>query len=237
MVRPRVPKFPMQNSFASAIVAVLLLTAPAPAAEITGNSFANVLRGDGENDTIFGRDGADEIYGQAGDDRLSGNQGDDYLFGGLGDDFLFGDTGCTDLTKDNIVDCEVATGNDRLEGGPGADVLVGDAGVDLYVYRKPSDSPPGPGKRDTIRRFQTNLPYRHYVDLRAMDADATKDGRQPFVFIGKRPFSGKAGELRFANALLQGDTKGKGRATFEIYIKSYAGFSGPLTEDCLLLGE
>jgi Ca2+-binding RTX toxin-like protein len=60
--------------------------------------------GDGENNTIYGNDGANVVSGQAGNDTLFGRDGDDTLDGGTGDDLLNGDDGDDTYTVDSIGD-------------------------------------------------------------------------------------------------------------------------------------
>ncbi|SDC09102.1 matrixin family metalloprotease [Acinetobacter boissieri] len=67
------------------------------------------LRGDKNNNNLFGSRLNETIYGYEGNDYLDGGEGNDILYGGSGDDTLYG-----------------GLGNDILDGG------VGD---DKYVYR------------------------------------------------------------------------------------------------------
>jgi hypothetical protein len=71
------------------------------------------------------------------------------------------------------------------------------------------------------------------IDLRGIDANATRKGNQAFTWAGadgpflhpkesaaflKAGFTGQAGQLRYAHGLLMGDTDGDGRADFQIKI-------------------
>ncbi|MEO6298015.1 MAG: hypothetical protein ABIV25_15820 [Paracoccaceae bacterium] len=62
----------------------------ANANSIDASKYANMLFGEGGDDTIYGRNGNDLIFGGAGDDRLSGGNGADTLDGGAGVDVLRG---------------------------------------------------------------------------------------------------------------------------------------------------
>lgn len=47
---------------------------------VEGTSFADVLRGDGENNVLNGYDGNDQIFGGSGDDILNGGDGNDTIY-------------------------------------------------------------------------------------------------------------------------------------------------------------
>lgn len=161
---------------------------------ISGNGGNDTLGGGGGNDIIRGDEGRDRLRGNAGDDLLGGGKRADRLTGGKGDDTLSGDDG-----------------RDRLHGGLGSDVLVGGDGDDRFIYGRVEHSEAGAG-RDEIFDFQSG----DKVDLRRIDADSTDSDGDPFAWIGDSAFSGHAGELRYADGLLQGDVDGDGSADFEI---------------------
>jgi len=108
------------------------------------------------------------------------------------------------------------TGNDRITGSAGADRLSGEAGADLFVYATVADS--GAAGRDTITDFSSLEGDK--VDFRLIDANTDLAGNQAFTFIGLAAFSGKAGELRYAqastNAGIAGDVNGDGLADFSL---------------------
>jgi Ca2+-binding RTX toxin-like protein len=159
------------------------------------------------NDSLVGGAGSDTIYGDDGRDVLRGGVGLDWLWGGDDDDRVFGDSG------DDRIDGE--QGNDVLVGGRGQDTLRGGRGADTFRYVALADSPQGSSRRDFIRDFGDG---DDVIDLRAIDAELTRAGGQPFTFIGEARFSGVEGQLRFdpGDRLVQGDTDGDGRADFEI---------------------
>ncbi|MHC1699870.1 MAG: calcium-binding protein [Humidesulfovibrio sp.] len=55
---------------------------------VFGSSMADVLHGDGGNDTIYAGEGNDLLFGGAGDDLLTGDGGNDTAEGGLGNDTI-----------------------------------------------------------------------------------------------------------------------------------------------------
>jgi Ca2+-binding RTX toxin-like protein len=70
--------------------------------------------------------------------------------------------------------------NDVLTGGLGQDTLNGGDGADTFTYIEIADSLPGPGQRDVINGFRTDL-GNEIIDLSAIDADANAAGNQNFA--------------------------------------------------------
>ncbi|MEM8592077.1 MAG: calcium-binding protein, partial [Pseudomonadota bacterium] len=113
---------------------------------IIGTSGADAaLIGDGDDETIDGREGADTIDGNAGEDTILGGAGNDSIEGGAGADSinagddddiarggseadeLYGGSGNDDLFGDDGADLLIGgSGNDDLFGGTGDDTLYGD---------------------------------------------------------------------------------------------------------------
>ncbi len=155
---------------------------------IIGNRYRDVLKGGNSGDFLEGRQGKDALFGERGDDFLVGGSGNDRLYGGSGDDFV--------------------------HGGSGTDLLLGGSGWDVFVFKSANDA----GRRsarDEIGDF--NVRY-DWIDLSALDANEGKRGNQTFEFVGRESFSGAAGELRFRNELLSGDTDGDRRSDFEVTV-------------------
>ena len=98
-------------------------------------------------------------------------------------------------------------GNDVLEGGARADVLIGGSGANRFVYSAFTDSRPKRGRQDQILGFQRS---RDKIDMSALS--------ESVVYIGKKPFSREAGEVRFAGESLQLDADGNGRADLEVLL-------------------
>ena len=133
------------------------------------------------------------------DDAIAGGSANDQLAGLAGNDILRGNGG-----------------NDVLIGGPGADRLFGGPGSDRFVYKTLADSLPG--AEDVIEDFNGKQGDR--IVMSRIDADRTRAGNQAFGFIGKRRFSGKPGELRFAKGFLEGDVDGDGVPDIRIQVKT-----------------
>ncbi|KZN40342.1 hypothetical protein N483_17470, partial [Pseudoalteromonas luteoviolacea NCIMB 1944] len=77
----------------------------------------NLVKGTGDDDSIYTTESDEVILGLHGNDRLYGRAGDDILDGGAGNDRLKGQIG-----------------NDKLDGGVGNDDLYGGAGNDIYYW-------------------------------------------------------------------------------------------------------
>jgi serralysin len=155
--------------------------------EASGDTYVSVER-------LIGSIHADSLRGNNAANAIKGSGGNDTLVGREGNDVLDG-----------------GLGNDRLFGQAGRDILIGGSGHDIFVFRSASESR-GP-VMDTIRDF---VPGVDRIDLRAMDANAIWSGNQAFTFIGKAPFSGKAGQLSFSGGIVSGDMNGDQIADFQI---------------------
>jgi Ca2+-binding RTX toxin-like protein len=155
---------------------------------IVGNKYDDIIRGGNRNDYIVGNAGNDRLYGERGHDEIRGNAGRDRLYGGPGDD--------------------------TLRGGDGLDRLHGGSGFDIFEYRSLSEA--GIGRyRDIIIDFDIESDI---IDLRSIDANEMEVGNQEFHFIGRARFTETAGELRFRNEVLSGDTDGDGSYDFQIFV-------------------
>jgi len=67
----------------------------------SADKVTQILKGEGDNDDLFGGDGSQKLVGGEGDDELEGGPGKDVLIGGPGLDICDGGPG-----KDTIKDCE-----------------------------------------------------------------------------------------------------------------------------------
>ncbi|HEX2554288.1 MAG TPA: Ig-like domain-containing protein [Microvirga sp.] len=137
-------------------------------------------------------DGAGDLDGQGNglDNRIRGNDGSNRLDGRGGDDLLV--------------------------GGGGADDLRGGSGADVFRFSAIEAAGLGRG-RDEILDFASG---KDRIGLSRIDADADARGDQDFVWVDEHDlaarFTGSAGQVRFADGVLQGDTDGDGKADFEI---------------------
>ena len=112
--------------------------------KLYGGNGADTLYGGEGNDYLSGGDGSDKLYGGKGADKLYGGDGADKLYGGDGKDTLYGN-GDNDTLYGNAGDDTLygqdgndslygQDGDDTLSGGEGNDTLNGGAGNDLFVY-------------------------------------------------------------------------------------------------------
>ena len=150
---------------------------------LTGGAGGDLIRAGGGNDRAGGGGGTDLVYGDGGNDVLKGGGGDDILNGATGDDVLFGNGG-NDLLQGGA-------GDDVLAGGLGIDNLYGNAGADRFVFYTIGESKVQGGAWDLIQDFEPGLDT---IDLRPIDADATKSGNQAFAFAPDADGT-KAGQL------------------------------------------
>lgn len=168
---------------------------------------AQIVHGSSGGDKYVGTDFADKAYGYAGRDALAGGDGNDRIEGGAGNDVLEGDAGKDKLYGDS--------GKDVLIGGVGKDALSGGTAKDTFRYLDLADSTVKKNGQDVIHDFDGDK-----IDLKAIDANATKGGDQKFSFLGDEDFTGKAGELVYdvkgKHTYVSGDVDGDGRADFMI---------------------
>lgn len=205
---------------------------------VSGGGLEDDIHGDDGDDSVNGLAGDDRVYGGDGRDAVSGGENDDLIYGGKGDDSgtitvpgnsnqsgppnyydvaagLFGGEGRDKLYGGSGRDAlDGGTDDDLLVGGRGGDWLTGGDGNDTFRFNA-KDSPGGKAGKDTILDFATG----DVIDLAPIDADKGKHGNQGFDYIGKKAFTGDAGELRYKKGNLQGDTDGDGHADLVIKIE------------------
>jgi Ca2+-binding RTX toxin-like protein len=147
-----------------------------PGRQLAGNGNDNTIRGREGNDVIEGLGGDDRLFGGSCDDRLFGANGDDELFGEDNNDLLYGGTGNDDLNGGDGIDLLVGdsgaddlfgdAGNDFLIGGGGSDTLTGGSGKNTFVYEKLSEG------LDTITDFK---PGKDLIDLSTIGSIRPRD--------------------------------------------------------------
>ncbi|MBU8545813.1 MULTISPECIES: calcium-binding protein, partial [Roseomonadaceae] len=141
---------------------------------------------------------ANRLDGNAGANILDGGEGADTLYGGAGNDTLIG-----------------GDGTDLLDGGIGADSLVGGDGADVFLFRSAMEA-----NDDVVADF--NVAQGDRIDLRPIDANLLIADNQDFTWIGEASFGAVAGQLRFADEILEGDLDGDGIADFQITLSGVA---------------
>ena len=168
----------------------------------------DVVKGQAGNDVLFGGAGEDILAGGPGRDKLFGDADNDQIDGGGGNDKLYGGDGDDELTG--------YAGRDTFIGGAGRDGLYGGPGVDKFVFLDVTDSLRN--APDLIKGFDS----KERVNLRAVDADALADGNQSFDWLGKKAFTGDAGELHYVTrgrmAIVTADVDGDGVADMKIIV-------------------
>jgi Ca2+-binding RTX toxin-like protein len=92
---------------------------------VVGSTWADIIRGNGTHNRIWGWGGNDTLYGGAGNDWLFGGEGNDRLFGDTGNDIVVGGEG------DDAINA--GTGRNLLIGGLGDDNLKGSSGEDILI--------------------------------------------------------------------------------------------------------
>jgi serralysin len=104
-------------------------------------------------------------------------------------------------------------GNDVLNGFGGADTLVGGDGNDTFQFSTMNDL------GNTIVDFTVG----DKIDVSKFDTNAAMTGDQAFTFIGNAQFTaGVAGQLRYANGVVEGDVNGDGVVDFSVIIANNA---------------
>jgi serralysin len=150
--------------------------------------------------------GADTFQLSSGGDRIRGYGGNDKLFGKGGNDTLQGDGG-----------------NDVLTGGAGKDTLTGGAGSDVFDYNLASESTVATTGRDVIKDFVRGADR---IDLAGIDANTAASGNQAFSgFIAASKAFTRAGQLKFADGVLYGNTDGDATAEFAIALTGVSALS------------
>jgi len=200
---------------------------------LDGGEGHDFLTGGAGNDVLHGGADNDQLWGNAGNDTLDGGAGADVLSGGAGIDTADYSGSATAVTVDlaagtghggdaegdslNSIENVIGSAfDDRLVAGTAGNRLTGGDGADTFAFTAIADSPPG--APDSITDFSSA--QFDQIDLSAIDANSNVAGDQAFSYIGSSAFSHTAGELRFADHLLQGDVNGDGTADFAIRVNA-----------------
>ncbi len=159
------------------------------------NGALRAYGGTGADTLVGGRD-TDRLYGDEGADVLHGRNGDDWLYGGAGNDELYGNTGYGVGGGEGSDVLFGGAGRDLLNGNYRADNLYGGAGRDTFLFTDPADSKygdidhirggaPRQGPEDGAVKAAFEAPGAgagDIIDLKAIDADDSRNGNQPFIF-------------------------------------------------------
>jgi Ca2+-binding RTX toxin-like protein len=164
---------------------------------VVDGNFNYTLGVDFENLTLRNNN-AQQGTGNALDNVIIGNNAANTLRGLEGNDTIDG-----------------GAGNDTIVGGAGVDTMTGGAGNDTFVFASVEEIGNDQFLRETITDFRTA--GTDLLDFTAIDADANTAGQQAFSFIGSSAFSA-AGQLRYENGVLMGDTTGDGVADFQLVL-------------------
>ncbi|MDB5506395.1 MAG: Cyclolysin [Devosia sp.] len=201
-----------------------------------GNSAANILRVNGQNNRLDGKTGIDQLYGGLGNDTfvitelgdkayeannqgtadlvesaitydLSGQALENLTLTGVGIINGFGNSAANILRGNGQ--------NNRLDGKTGIDQLYGGLGNDTFVFRVKEDSGLG-AARDVINDFE-DFAGNDTIDLSAFAGTLT--------YIGQSAFS-TANQVRAiqsgADVLIEINTVGTSGAESEILLKATA---------------
>ena len=140
------------------------------------------------------------IVGTSAGNKLKGTSKGDLILGLAGNDRI-----------------DAGKGDDIVVGGTGKDTIKGGKGADMFVFESAGDSAVKPKLSDLIADFKRGQGDR--IDLSAIDP---LNASRVFAFIGKKKFSGEAGELRWqkmgSNTLVSGDINGDGIADIAIMV-------------------
>ncbi len=162
--------------------------------------------GDAEGDTLSK---IENLIGSDYNDNLTATSADAQLTGGSGNDILLGNGGYDRL--------DGGSGNDTLTGADRGDLLTGGSGADTFVYVFFFDSELG--REDRITDFSSA--EADIINLSSMDANSNSSGsNEAFTYINSGAFTGTAGELRYADHVLEGDVNGDGAAEFRIHVNA-----------------
>jgi Ca2+-binding RTX toxin-like protein len=207
---------------------------------LTGGDGDDVLQGDSGNDLIWGNNGNDTLSGGRGADTLTGGLGADtadYSASSIGVNvnLITGIGSGGDASGDRLSSIENVTGsafsdqltgssgdnhlsggagNDILIGGDGNDTLTGGDGSDSFVFNSVADS--APGHVDQIIDFSSAQGDK--INVAGIDANTQAPGDEAFAYIFASAFTNVAGQLRYADHMLEGDVNGDGTADFQVHV-------------------
>jgi Ca2+-binding RTX toxin-like protein len=138
--------------------------------------------------------------------NLTGNGLSNTLTGGAGSNTLLGLAG-----NDTLLG---GAGNDILNGGLGKDTLSGDAGNDIFDFNALSEMGLTSSTRDVITDFTRG---QDRIDLSTLDANTATTTNDAFkTLISSSATFTAAGQLKFSDGVLYGNTDADSTAEFAI---------------------
>ncbi len=152
---------------------------------------------------VVGSIANDLIIGEGPRQELLGEFGNDRLISGGSNVLLSG-----------------GVGNDLLQGGAGEQSFKGGLNADFFSF---TEADAQPGVIDRILDFTAIEGDR--LGINAVLGITNSLAGQGWTYIDSANFSGVAGELRFVNGLLQGDTDGNRIANLQIQLDGINTFS------------
>lgn len=208
--------------------------------QIGATTFKSLYFGDAGNDTFFSSGQRNSFFGGQGRDMIDYRLRDSGAVtvdlgrgfaqtGPIAQETLRGIEdvrGTADIAGDVLIGSAAAN---RIIGDGGFDLLTGRGGADTFIWTDISEAPMASDAIDIITDF--SAAQNDLVDLVQIDANALRTGNQAFRFIADGAFTGRAGQLRFSDLILEGDVNGDGLADFRIGLRDVASLAA---DDILL---
>lgn len=142
--------------------------------------------------SAWGQAAGDVMQATTQNSYLNGRDGNDYLRGDIGHDMLVGGNG------DDVI--SGGAGDDLIAGEIGSDILTGGAGRDGFFFISADRT-----STDLITDFQPGLDF---ISLNFALVNTNGAAQSSWSYVGSGVFTGKTGEVRFSNGLLQCDLNG-----------------------------
>ncbi|CAK0764898.1 serralysin [Gammaproteobacteria bacterium] len=170
----------------------------------------------------------ENVTGGVNNDLLTGTTGPNTLDGYAGNDTLIGGDGSDTLVGGN--------GNDTLIGGADQDILVGGNGNDTFDFNALSEMGlPNTATWNTINTWDIIVDFmrgQDKIDLSTLDANTATTANDAFAtFISSSANFTAAGQLKFINQVLYGNTDTDNAAEFAIQL---TGLTALTTSDLIL---